>query len=129
VRRGSVQTGFTLVEVMVALAIVAIALPALVFAYLQYVDSTGYLRDKLLATQIVENKWAEVQLLNAEKNFNLDGEQRGQYELAERTWYWRLKKEKTEVDGFFRYELSVSQAEDDDFPLQTQIFFLRGDVQ
>jgi len=129
VRRGSIQTGFTLVEVMVALAIVAIALPALVFAYLQYVDSTGYLRDKLLATQIVENKWAEVQLLNAEKNFNLDGEQRGQYELAERTWYWRLKKEKTEVDGFFRYELSVSQAEDDDFPLQTQIFFLRGDVQ
>jgi len=129
VRRGSVQTGFTLVEVMVALAIVAIALPALVFAYLQYVDSTGYLRDKLLATQVVENKWAEVQLLNAEKNFNLDGEQRGQYELAERTWYWRLKKEKTEVDGFFRYELSVSQAEDNDFPLQTQIFFLRGDVQ
>ena len=128
-RRGSVQAGFTLVEVMVALAIVAIALPALVFAYLQYVDSTGYLRDKLLATQVVENKWAEVQLLNAEKNFNLDGEQRGQYELAERTWYWRLKKEKTEVDGFFRYELSVSQAEDDDFPLQTQIFFLRGDVQ
>jgi len=129
VRRGSVQTGFTLVEVMVALAIVAIALPALVFAYLQYVDSTGYLRDKLLATQVVENKWVEVQLLNAEKNFNLDGEQRGQYELAERTWYWRLEKEKTEVDGFFRYELSVSQAEDDDFPLQTQIFFLRGDVQ
>jgi hypothetical protein len=82
-----------------------------------------------LATQVVENKWAEVQLLNAEKNFNLDGEQRGQYELAERTWYWRLEKEKTEVDGFFRYELSVSQAEDDDFPLQTQIFFLRGDVQ
>jgi general secretion pathway protein I len=129
VRRGSVQTGFTLVEVMVALAIVAIALPALVFAYLQYVDSTGYLRDKLLATQVVENKWAEVQLLNSEKNFNLDGEQRGQYELAERTWYWRLKKEKTEVDGFFRYELSVSQAEEYEFPLQTQIFFLRGDVQ
>jgi general secretion pathway protein I len=129
VKRGSVHTGFTLVEVMVALAIVAIALPALVFAYLQYVDSTGYLRDKLLATQVVENKWAEVQLLNSEKNFNLDGEQRGQYELAERTWYWRLKKEKTEVDGFFRYELSVSQAEEDEFPLQTQIFFLRGDVQ
>ena len=128
-RRSSVQTGFTLVEVMVALAIVAIALPALVFAYLQYVDNTGYLRDKLLATQVIENKWAEVQLLNAEKNFNLDGEQRGQYELAERTWYWRLKKEKTEVDGFFRYELSVSQTEEDEFPLQTQIFFLRGDVQ
>ena len=128
-RRGLAQTGFTLVEVMVALAIVAIALPALVFAYLQYVDNTGYLRDKLLATQVIENKWAEVQLLNAEKNFNLDGEQRGQYELAARTWYWRLKKEKTEVDGFFRYELSVTQAEEDEFPLQTQIFFLRGDVQ
>ena len=59
--------GFTLVEVMVALVIVAVALPALVFTYLQQVDNAGYLRDKWLAGQVIENKWAEVRLLAAER--------------------------------------------------------------
>ena len=40
--------GFTLVEVMVALLIVAIALPALLTALYRQADDTAYLRDKVL---------------------------------------------------------------------------------
>jgi general secretion pathway protein I len=53
------ERGFTLVEVMVALAVVAIALPALLVALSQHVDGTGYLRDKSLAQMVAANKLAE----------------------------------------------------------------------
>jgi general secretion pathway protein I len=117
--------GFTLVEVMVALAVVAVALPALLFVYMQQVDNTGYLRDKWLASQVIENKWTEVQLLTETRGFKLDGTQRGEYTLADRQWYWLLSKEKTAVDYFYRYELKVFATEDDELPLLTQVFFLR----
>ena len=55
--------GFTLVEVMVALAIVAIALPALLMALYQQIDDTAYLRDKTLAYMVAENKLAEIRLV------------------------------------------------------------------
>ncbi len=124
-RSSAPQRGFTLVEVMVALAVVAVALPALLFVYMQQVDNTGYLRDKWLASQVLENKWTEVQLLTQTRGFKLDGQQSGDYTLADRQWYWLLTKEKTAVDFFFRYELKVFAAEGDDLPLLTQVFFLR----
>ena len=117
--------GFTLVEVMVALVIVAVAFPALVFTYLQQVDNAGYLRDKWLAGQVIENKWAEVRLLAAERGFVLDGKQSGAYQLADRSWYWTLSKEKTEIDLFFRYEMQIFPNEDRQMPMATRVFFLR----
>lgn len=117
--------GFTLVEVMVALAVVAVALPALLFVYMQQVDNTGYLRDKWLASQVIENKWAEVHLLTQTRGFKLDGKQTGEVTLANRQWTWLLTKEKTPVDFFFRYELKIFAAEDDELPLLTHVFFLR----
>ena len=54
--------GFTLVEVMVALAVVAIALPALMISLYQQVDSTGYLRDKSLAHMVAANKLSELRI-------------------------------------------------------------------
>ncbi len=119
------QRGFTLVEVMVAFAVVAVALPALLFVYMQQVDNTGYLRDKWLASQVIENKWAEVHLLTQTRGFTLDGKQTGEVTLANRQWSWLLTKEKTPVDFFFRYELKIFTAEDDELPLLTYVFFLR----
>ncbi len=57
--------GFTLVEVMVALAIVAIALPAVLMALYQQVDDTAYLRDKTMAQMVAANKLAEMRLVIA----------------------------------------------------------------
>lgn len=105
--------GFTLVEVMVALAIVALALPALLFALHQQVDGTGYLRDKSLAQIVANNKLVELRLLAAARGELFQGADSGREELAGREWFWRVESTPTQVQGFFRIEISVSSSEDE----------------
>ena len=57
--------GFTLVEVMVALAVVAVALPALLTTLYQQADDTAYLRDKALAHMVAANRLQETRLVVA----------------------------------------------------------------
>ncbi|MFT5335623.1 MAG: general secretion pathway protein I, partial [Halioglobus sp.] len=55
--------GFTLIEVMVALAVVAVALPALMLTLNQQIDGTAYIRDKSLANIVAANKLEEIRLI------------------------------------------------------------------
>ena len=54
--------GFTLVEVLVALVVVALGLAALMVAVQGAARTSGYLRDKTLAQWIALNRLAEVRL-------------------------------------------------------------------
>ena len=56
------DAGFTLVEVLVALVVVAIGLSALMVAVSGTARTSGYLRDKTLAQWIALNRIAEVRL-------------------------------------------------------------------
>lgn len=47
--RRNQHCGFTLIEVMVALTVVAVTLPALLFLLSQQIDGTAYLRDRSVA--------------------------------------------------------------------------------
>ena len=47
--RDNKQRGFTLIEVMIALTVVAVTLPALLFMLSQQTDGTAYLRDRSVA--------------------------------------------------------------------------------
>lgn len=121
IRRASCRApsvrGFTLVEVMVALAIVALALPALLFALHQQVDGTGYLRDKSLAQLVANNKLVELRLLSAARGELLRGSDSGSEEFAGRPWYWRLESTPTQVQGFYRVEITVHTGEEEGGPL------------
>ncbi|MEI2414706.1 type II secretion system minor pseudopilin GspI [Orrella sp. JC864] len=59
------QQGFSLVEVLVALAIVAVALAACMRATGQMTDTHARLRDRSLALVSAENALAELRLLRA----------------------------------------------------------------
>ena len=122
------QSGFTLVEVMVALAVVALALPALLFALYQQVDGTGYLRDKSLAQMVASNKLVELRLLTAVRSGLFSGVDSGVEELAGRPWHWRLDSSATGVQSFYRVEIAVRAGEEESgLPLYTLVAFMVED--
>lgn len=122
--------GFTLVEVMVALAIVALALPALLVALSRQVDATGYLRDKSLAQMVAANKLTELRILGQARQQILQGRDSGSEEMAGREWFWWIESSPTEVPQFFRIEIAVALDEDSgEEPVFTLVAFLNGDLE
>jgi general secretion pathway protein I len=104
--------GFTLVEVMVALAVVALALPALVMSLYQQVDGIEHVRDKSMAQVVAANKLAELRLLTRARQSLLSGSESGTEELAGRKWSWQITSTETGVDAFRRIEIAVRPGED-----------------
>jgi general secretion pathway protein I len=122
--------GFTLVEVMVALAVVAIALPALMISLYQQVDSTGYLRDKSLAHMVAANKLSEVRILSDATQSLIKGKDSGVEQMADRQWYWWLDSQPTEVANFYRVEIAVADSEEQqEQPLYTLVAFMSADLE
>ena len=107
-KRGS---GFTLVEVMVALAVVAVALPALLLTLSQQLDGVRYLDDRAQAQWVAANRLAELRLILTAKGTLQSGTLSGTEELAGREWYWWSEGVEPQLPGFFRYEITVADNE------------------
>lgn len=104
--------GFTLVEVMVAMAVVAVALPALLFALVQQLDGTAYLRERTLASWVAANKLSELRLVVAGGGELPSDELAGETTLAGRDWRWRVNQQATQLPGFTRITVSVEAISD-----------------
>ena len=122
--------GFTLVEVMVALAVVAIALPALLLALSQQVDATAYLRDKSLARMVAANKLVELRILSRARQDLPSGERSGVSTMAGRDWYWWLNSTPTVSDNLLHFEIDVAATENpEEEPLFTLVAYLSADFR
>lgn len=123
--KGKSVRGFTLIEVMVALAVVAIALPALLFLLFQQLDGADYLRQRSVASWIAEDKLGELRLVVARQGALPEGEITGETEVLDQDWSWWIDQEDTEVPGFIRVEINVARGIDQDAtPLHTLVAFL-----
>lgn len=80
------QDGFTLLEVMVALLVTAVALAALVQTVGRAAVDTGYLRDRTQAAWVAQNVMTDLRLA---AEWPAQGIRRGQATMLGRTWYWR----------------------------------------
>jgi general secretion pathway protein I len=99
------QTGFTLLEVLVALAVVAIALSALVESTTGAARNLGYLRDKTLAHWVARN---EANTLQLQRVWPALGRFDGVAEMGDREWYWQAEISGTPIESIRRIEISVS---------------------
>jgi general secretion pathway protein I len=121
------ERGFTLVEVMVALMVIAIALPALLKALYQQVDGTAYLRDKSIAHWIATNKLTENRIELSRTDVLFRGERNGVVQMVDRDWFWWTSSEPTPVEDYYRLEVVVSDAEERrDQPLYTLVGYMHA---
>ncbi len=113
--------GFTLLEVLVALAVVAVALAALIKVASNNVQNAIYLRDKTLAHWVAMNKITEY---HVNREWLPVGERSGSSEMAEREWFWSILTATTEDSSTRRIEVSVRADEDQEDPLVVRVAFL-----
>ncbi len=96
--------GFTLLEVLVALVILAIALAAVIKVGIENTENIRYLRDKTLAHWVAMNVLTEIQIM--EKWPRL-GKQEGTAMMAEREWFWQMKISETGEKELRRLDIQV----------------------
>lgn len=114
---------------MVALAVVAIALPALLMSMYRQMDDTAYLRDKTLAHMVAANKLTETRLITSATRALKVGKSSGVSQLVDRDWYWWLETTSTPVTGFLRVEIVVALEEEHrEQPLYTLNAFMLTDL-
>lgn len=104
-------SGFTLVEVMVALAIAALGLAAVAASVSQMVDAAISMQQRSYANWIAQNKIAELRLANVVPEVSSTS---GQVQYAGMDWDWRADISETGVENLFRVDVTVTQAGQDE---------------
>lgn len=113
--------GFTLLEVLVALAVVAIALAALARAASQAIETQGALEERSLAVWVADRVLAEIQL---EATLS-PGRRQGQDRLGNRDWHWDALVQPTPGGELMRIDVAVYAERSRSTPLLTHTGFSR----
>jgi general secretion pathway protein I len=115
------ESGFTLVEVLVALAIIAFGLIAVFGQLSQSATAANRLRDKTLAHWVAVDRLTELRLSGA---FPSVGTSSDDVEMANRRWHYEIKVSATDGAKLRRADVTVSFADKADRPLITVTGFL-----
>jgi general secretion pathway protein I len=102
----TLERGFTLFEVLVALAILAIGVPAAMRAMTMVTQSAAELRDRQLASWVAQNRLAEIR---AQGMFPAIGNAEGRAVQVGQTFRWRQEVRTTANPLFRRVDVRVFQ--------------------
>jgi general secretion pathway protein I len=101
--------GFTLIEVIVALFVIALGIGALMTTLASSADSLGHLREKSFAEWVALNRISELRLDGVPP---VAGIVMGTTEYAGSKWRWRQQISDQGIAGMLRIDVSVAAATD-----------------
>lgn len=102
------HAGFTLLEVLVALVIVALGLMAAFGQVNQTLTVASRLRDKTLAHWVAQNEMTRLRLL---AQFPAIGSRSDEVEMGRTSWRYTVKVVRTPVEALRRVDISVAFAD------------------
>lgn len=114
--------GFTLLEVLAALGVVAFTVPALMTLMMKQADNSGALRNKAIANWIAENTLVKLRLDRQLGGASLRRTQDEKVEMAGTQWIVVTEPEETASGALLRYRTTVSLQEGQ--PLSTLDTFI-----
>jgi general secretion pathway protein I len=119
------QAGFTLLEIMIALAIFALVSATLIRNAAQSANQTGIIQQRTIAYWIAENQINELRLLpRNEDNFPGIGSDREKVTMAGQDWEVLVDVEATENQEMRRIIVSVFSPQDLDNDIVELIGFI-----
>lgn len=98
------QAGFTLIEVMVALAIIAIALSAVSRSLGVTTSNQAFLESKVVATWVAENAIVKQQVMGRQGGAKVSTEN-----MLNRTWEVEFATEPTFIPEIYRLSVEVKE--------------------
>lgn len=100
--------GFTLIEVLAALVIVALGMLGVIQAVTQTARNGTYLREKTLAHWIAMNLITERRLMESPPDVGTTSDE---LEFAGQRWHWTIEVTQTQVESLRRMDVSVRFAD------------------
>lgn len=101
-RARSPERGFTLLEVLIALAIVAMSVGALLGTITSSASNVSYLKDKTLAEWVALNRLTEIRIAQQAES---PGKRTGNAEMGGMRWQWEQEITELPIEGMFRVEV------------------------
>ena len=103
--------GFTLIEVLVALVIVAVGMSALMSALSSSAKTVTYMQDKTFSEWVALNQIANLRILLQKGQVPPTGNTNGDVDFANRSWHWRQEVVASQVPGIMRIDVKVRPKE------------------
>lgn len=98
--------GFTLIEMLVAVAVLAIALAAIIANGARYASNAASLRDKTIALLVARNRMAEIEL---QPTWPAVGRSNDTVKMGDTEWVWRANVIETQDPSLRRIDIRVEK--------------------